>query len=321
MSNKLEHHQQYLIEEFAEDYLAHRLLRRDLLRRVLILTGSVPLTASMLLALGCGDSSGDDDEPAAQPTNTAVPLATTEAGVGPGVAPTDPAVQAQDVRFPGPATELLGYLARPSASGPFPGVLVIPENAGLLDHFKDVARRFAKEGFVALALDPISRSGGTTPNMEAVTAAYRAIDGAQLTEDMKAAVGYLKSQSFVRANAIGATGFCFGGGQTWEIALASPDVKAAVPFYGSLRAELVEPLGQTQVAFSVMYGETDTRITGQREMVEERLRAAGRPYEINVYQGAPHAFFNETKPNSYNQAAAVASWKSMLAWFRRYLTA
>jgi carboxymethylenebutenolidase len=227
------------------------------------------------------------------------------------------------VRFPGPSSEIHGYLARPAASGSFPGVLIIPENQGLQAHFKDVARRFAKEGFVGLAFDPISRSGGTAvaANMEAITAGYRAISTEQLTDDMKASVAYLKSQSFVRANAIGATGFCFGGGQTWEIALASPDVKAAVPFYGSIRQDLVDPLGRTTVAFSVMYGENDTRITGQKDMVEERLRAAGRPYEIKVFDGAPHAFFNEDKANSYHAQAAAESWKGMLAWFRKHLAA
>jgi carboxymethylenebutenolidase len=322
MSTRLEHYHQYLIEEFAEEYQAHRIGRRELLRRVLLLTGSVPLTATTLFALGCGDSSGDDDAP---PVPTEVPVVTTEAGIGPGVAATDPAVQAQSVRFPGQAGDVLGYLARPVASGSFPAVLVIPENQGLVDHFRDLARRYAKEGFVALAFDQLSRAGGTpaTPDMQAISAAYRSITAPQMLEDMKTAVAYLKSHNFVRANALGVSGFCMGGDQAFEIALNSPDIKAGVPYYGTIRQEMAEPLGRTQVAFLVIYGALDNRVTAQRPMVEERLRAAGKPFEVKVYEGAGHAFFNDTRPNTgnfgYHQASAEDAWKSTLAWFRRHL--
>jgi carboxymethylenebutenolidase len=319
MKVHLDHHQRYLLEEFAEDYIEHRLGRRELLRRALILTGSIPAAATMLLALGCGDS----DESDAPPTATTPPLATTEAGVGPGVPATDPAVVAQDASFPGPASQIKGYLAHPAASGRFPGVLVIPENQGLTEHFKDLARRFAKEGFVALSFDPISRQGGTTSDMAAITAAYRAITTDDLIADMKASVDYLKGQSFVRPTALAVTGFCFGGTQAWEITLAHPDIKAVAPYYGTVRNEQLEPLGRTQAAVLAIYGALDTRITAQRDAVEERLRAAGKPYEIKVYDGAGHAFFNEERANTgnfgYHQPSAADSWTATLAWFRRHL--
>jgi carboxymethylenebutenolidase len=327
MTTKLEHHQQYLIEEFAEAYQEHRMERRELLKRVLILTGSVPMTASMLFALGCGDSADDEAAaPAAPPTNTPIALATTEAGVGPGVSPNDPAVVAQDITFKGPASDIKGYLARPAATGKFPAVLVIPENQGLLDHFKDLARRYAKEGFVALAYDPVSRAGGTTTDMAAVMAAYRSPTFLEdATADMKASLDYLKTQTFVQPNALAATGFCLGGNLAFEIALASPDIKAAAPYYGTVRQELFETLGRTQVAIIAFYGSDDARITAQAPMVEERLKASGKPYKVRIYEGTGHSFFNDTRPRSgnfgYVEASAKDAWKETLAWFRANLKA
>ena len=316
MKVNLEHHQQYLVEEFAEDYLEHRMPRRDLLRRVLLVTGSVPLSASVLLALGCGDS---DDEPAAPPTATVPPVVTTEAGVGPKVSPSDPAIEAGKVQFPDGTGQVFAYLARPRAPGSYPGVLIVHENQGILEHFEDVARRFAKEGFVGLAIDLLSRRGGTAPDPMVSQGILGQLSRNDFVEEMTLAVNYLKAQSFVRAGAIGAIGYCFGGNQVWEIAMANPDIKAAAPYYGSLREELFEPLGSTRVAFMPVYGANDTRITGQAGRVEERLKASGRPYEIKIYEGAGHGFFNEDK-TAYHQPSAAEAWKATLAWFRRHLT-
>ena len=311
----LNHHQRYLIEEFAEDYIKRRMSRRDLLRRTLIITGSIPLTATVLTTLGCGDSS--DPEPTAVPQPTTPPLATTAAGIGPGVAPTDPAIEASDITIPGPASQLFGYLARPRASGTYPGIVIIHENQGLLDHFKDVARRYAKEGFVGLAVDLASRDGGSKPDSSQNTGYLRRTT-AELTADLLAYTAYLKSQSFVKPNALGVTGFCFGGGYTFELATASSDIKAAVPYYGTAMGVL-DKLSQTSVAFLVMYGETDTRLTSQSTSVEEKLRASGKTHDMKIYPGAGHAFFNDTG-RAYHEPSAKAAWTETLAWFRRYLT-
>ena len=317
---ELQHHQRYVIEEFAEAYQERRLNRRDLLRRVLLVTGSVPATASVLFALGCGDSA-DDGEPAVSSEPTAAPVQTTAAGIGPGVPENDPAIEGGMVRFPGPASEMLGYVARPKAPGSYPGVVIYHENQGLQDHFKDVARRFAKEGFAALAPDLVSRLGGTTPDDPGRAMTALRLDINELRADMLASVGYLKSQTFVRANALAAMGFCAGGGYTWETAVASPDIRAAAPFYGSVSAPLMERLGETRAAILAVYGETDTRITGQSGEVADRLRAARKTVEVKIYPGAPHAFFNDTRPNVYNEQAAKDAWRDTLAWFRRHLTA
>ena len=277
---KLSYHQQYLAEEFAEDYKENRLSRRDLMSRVLLMTGSVPLTASVLFTLGCGG--GDDTVKAPVATATiaatrppAVPT-TPPAPTGPNVAANDPAIKTQDVTFAGPASQIKAFMAQPATGTSFPAVLVIHENRGLVDHTKDVARRYAKEGFAALAIDLISRSGGTGADNNANIGALGALaaNPDDLAADLKAGVAYLKSQSFVKA--IGVTGFCFGGGQVWEVSVISPDLKASVPYYGPIRPAVLDKLPQVSGAVLAIYGGADTRITGQGADVEAKLKAANK---------------------------------------------
>jgi len=319
--SRINPHQQYLLEEFAEDYLAHQMSRRDMIRRSLYATGSIALTATTLFALGCGGGD-DDDEAGSTPTTTApeatiAPAAapTTPAGGPPGaVAENDPAVTSQDVTFQGPGGTVFGYLARPSANGSYPGIIVIHENRGLLPHFKDVSRRYAKQGFVALAVDLASRLGGTATAGQQVGQ----VPPADAVADLQSGLDYLKAQSYVKASALGVTGFCFGGGYTFDLAAASPDIKAAAPYYGTAMRALAMGLSATKAAVHVMYGETDTRLTEQRTQVEPALQQTGRPYMITVHAGAGHAFFNDTG-GSYNEKAATDAWNATLAWFRQHL--
>jgi carboxymethylenebutenolidase len=312
-NTRLNHYQAYLAEEFVGEYREGRMARRDLLRRMLAITGSVALTASILSAAGCGS---DDDEP--EPANTAA-SASMPAGtpVGPGVAPNDPAIQGSEVTYPGPAGTIKAYVARPNRSGQFPAVVIIHENRGLLDHFRDIARRYAKEGFTGLAVDLASRVGGTNPADPAASMSYTRLPPEDLVADLQASVNYLKEQSFVRANAIGVSGFCFGGGFTWELAIASRDIKASVPYYGTVRQ--LDRLSELNGPVLALYGETDRFVNPQIPDVEQRLKAAGKTYEMKIYPGAGHSFFNDTG-GSYNAAAAADAWQQTTAWFRRYLT-
>jgi carboxymethylenebutenolidase len=138
--------------------------------------------------------------------------------------------------------------------------------------------------------------------------------------DLQAGLDYLKQQDYVRADALGVTGFCFGGGYTFDLAAASSDIKAAVPYYGTARRAISMGLSETEAAVLVMYGETDSRITSERADVEAALTQAGVPFEVMVHAGAGHAFFNDTGGN-YNEAAAEAAWTATLAWFRQHLGA
>jgi carboxymethylenebutenolidase len=310
--------QRYLIEEFAEEYRERRLGRRDLLRRVLLITGSVPSTAAVLATLGCG-SAGDGGAPTATAAPTQ-PAPTPPPATGPGVTvqPTDPAIQVEEVRYPGPASQIFAYLARPRQAGTYPAIVVIHENQGLNEHTRDIARRFAKEGFVGLAVDLVSRAGGTMADTAQNTGFLGRSNPLDLVADLQASVDYLKQQPFVRANALGVTGFCLGGSYAFELAISSPDIRAAVPWYGTVGR--IDQLGQTRAAILAIYGGTDARVTNQSGQVRERLQAAGKTFEIKVYEGAGHAFFNDTRP-SYNAAAAADAWAQALAWFRRHLAA
>jgi len=326
---KLSFHQRYLIEEFAEDYKESRVSRRDMMTRVLLVTGSVPLAATTLFSLGCGG--GDDTSKTAVATATKGPAAPTAAAVaptvagtptGPNVAANDPAIQVEDVSFPGPASAIKGYLARPKTGSSFPAVVVIHENRGLVDQTKDVARRYAKEGFAAFAIDLLSRAGGTSPDPNANTAATGVIskDPDGMGADVKAAVDYLKSQSYTKA--VGITGFCFGGGVTWEGLAQSPDAKAAVPYYGALpfRDSEMSNLMKVNAAVLAIFGALDTRVTTMGMDAIAKLKAAGKNIETKVEDNANHAFFNDTGA-SYNPTAAADAWVQTLAWFRKYLTA
>jgi carboxymethylenebutenolidase len=199
---------------------------------------------------------------------------------------------------------------------PARGLIVIHENRGLVEHIKDVARRYAKEGFVALAVDMASRGGGSTDDTNQNLALLNQTLPPEHVQDLQAGLNYLKTQDFVRAAALGVTGFCYGGGFTFDLAANSQDIRAAVPFYGSVTNALPN-LPSTRAAVLVVYGGNDTRITGQQPQVEQAL--AGKTYEVKVYEGANHAFFNDTG-GSYNAQAAADAWTQSLAWFRRHLT-
>jgi carboxymethylenebutenolidase len=314
-------HQSYLIEEFAEDYQAHRLSRRDLLRRTLIITGSIPATASVLLALGCG---GDDDKGSAtavSPTKRAAADASAAATATSAPSQTAVAatagVDAKEVRFKGPASDIIAYQALPSKPGAkFAAVVVVHENRGLNDHIRDIARRYAKEGFAALAVDLLSRSGGTKSDDNENSGLLGRANPDDLVADLVAAVNYLKAQAFVVPGSLGVTGFCFGGGYTFELAIASPDIKAAVPYYGTVRK--LDDLAKTKAAILAIYGGDDTRVTASSEPVRQKLAESGKTVQVKVYAGANHAFFNDTGPR-YNEAAAKDAWQITLDWFRRYL--
>jgi carboxymethylenebutenolidase len=229
------------------------------------------------------------------------------------VKPDDPDIRAQDVTFPGPAGTVFGYFAQPSVGGSRAGVLVNHEIFGLTDHIKDVARRVAKLGYLALAVDLVSRDGGT--------ASSKNIDGA-LTQgsiddriaDLDAGVTYLEGQPGYDGK-LGVVGFCFGGGMTLSFAAANPKVVAAVSYYGPT-PQPPSVMTATKAAILANYGATDARVDAGIPDLEAALQ--GRTFEKHVYDGAGHAFNNDTG-GAYDEAAAVQAWNATNAWFARYL--
>ena len=217
------------------------------------------------------------------------------------VSPDDPAVQAGDVQFKGKdGATLLGYLARPRQGDALPVVLVCHENRGLTDYIRDVTRRLAKAGYVGLAVDLLSRQGGTAKlGSDAVPGALGNINPDQFVQDFVSGWEYLKSQSFAQAARVGMVGFCFGGGVTWSVATKMPELRAAVPFYGPQPP--VADVPNIQAAVLAIYGAKDTRIDAGIPAIEEAMKKNNKIFEKMIYPNADHAFHNDTGTR-YNAA-------------------
>ena len=200
---------------------------------------------------------------------------------------------------------------------PHAAILVCHENRGLVEHIRDVTRRFAKAGYVALALDLLSREGGTAAfDRDAVPGALTSAGAERHVADFVVAFAYLRSLDFVDPERIGVTGYCFGGGITWRTATVIPDLKAAVPFYGP--APELSEAGNIRAAVMGVYAELDNRINPGVAALEQSLVAADVTHQIKVYPGVNHAFHNDTVPR-YDQAQATQAWLDTLAWFEQHL--
>ena len=211
-----------------------------------------------------------------------------------------------------------GYLSRPAGPGPHPAVLVIHENRGLLPHFPDVTRRLAVEGYAALAVDMLSREGGTGTfaSTDDARDVLRKIEKDQIVGDADAGVEYLQNQDFVRRDRVGAMGFCFGGSITWLLAVRNPQIRAAVPFYGG--APPLEEVPNLNIPVLGIYAAEDNRINAGVPDLEAALKGLGKTYKFRTFAGANHAFFNDTG-RRYHPEAAGGAWRETLAWFEEHL--
>lgn len=222
------------------------------------------------------------------------------------------------------------YEARPAGTGKYPVVLVIPEIFGMHEHMRDVTRRFAREGFLAVTFEPYAREGGVLklPDIAAVRKVVDPVPDARIMADLDAVVAYAKRHGAAQSDSMGVTGFCRGGMYALLYAAHSRDVKAAVPWYGQIKPARdpgVRTAGPLDVATKItcpvlgLYGEADVGIpvADVREM-EAALKGAGKTAEFVVYPGAPHAFYADYRP-SYREEAAKDAWRRCVAWFSKYL--
>lgn len=311
--------QKYLAEEFYDDFREGTLTRRQFIRRLAFITGSMAATVATMGILGCTQSElPSPSEPMPSPVPPvpalqAVPDAQSPFSVPEG----DPAVNASVVAFDSQGDQIMGYLALPSAGGVYPAILVCHENRGLNPHIEDVARRFAKAGYVALALDLLSREGGTaSQDRDQVPGLLSNAPAERHVNDFAAGFAYLQALDSVDGERIGMTGYCFGGGVTWRSAVAIPELKAAVPFYGP--APDLEGVPNIRAAVLGVYAEEDNRITGGKDPLEQALVEAGITHQMNVYPGVNHAFHNDTG-GRYIEAQATQAWMDTLAWFEQHL--
>lgn len=234
------------------------------------------------------------------------------------IAFTDPDIHAQYIHYPSPNGhgEVRGYLVRPTnLQEKAAGVVVVHENRGLNPYIEDVARRVAKEGFVALAPDGLSSVGGYPGNDDQGRVLQQQVDPQKLMNDFFAAIEFLQASEHTTEK-VGITGFCYGGGVANAAAVAYPDLAAAVPFYG--RQANPDDVTRTQAPLLFHFAETDPNINATWPAYEEALKAAGKTYEAHSYPGTNHGFHNDSTPR-YDEAAAKLAWDRTIAWFRHYL--
>ena len=278
-----------------DDYTHLSLDRRDFMQKLRKLAGSTAAAAAI------------------------VPLLEASKARAAIVPEDDPRLTAESVTWPGAdGTTMSGYLAIPKeASGRLGAVMVIHENRGLNPHIKDVTRRMALEGFLALGPDFLAPSGGTPEDEDRAREMIQALDPAQTVANSVATVGFLKGHE--RGNGkVGAIGFCWGGGMVNQTAIhAGADLAAGVVYYG----QSPEPgeVDRIEARMLLHYAGLDERINAGVPAYEEALKAAGVAYELHMYEGANHAFNNDTASARYSKEAADLAWGRTVAFLKAAL--
>jgi carboxymethylenebutenolidase len=228
----------------------------------------------------------------------------------------DPRLQAEEVSYPGSAGAVKGYVARPAGSAKAPGVVVIHENRGLQPHIRDVARRAAVAGYVALAPDLMSAIGGTPASEDEARTKFAQVQAPVALADALKSVDHLRSRPDATGK-VGVVGFCWGGSMVGQIAASGADVQAAVVFYGS--APPVEKVAAIKAPLLLHYAGLDERVNATVPAFEEALKRAGTRYTLHMYEGVNHAFHNDTGQARYNAEAAKLAWGRTIEFFDRTL--
>lgn len=224
----------------------------------------------------------------------------------------------ETIKYNGASGPMIAYLARPKGKKKHPAVIVIHENRGLQPHIKDVARRMALEGFVALAPDALSPLGGTPEKPEEAGPLFQKLDYEKTKQDFSAAVAYLKTNPQTNGK-VGCTGFCWGGAMTNHVAVNSPELDAAVPYYGG--QPKAEDVPKIKAPMLLHYAGNDERINKGIPDFEAALKAAKIEYQLYMYEGAQHAFNNDSNPERYNKEAADLAWGRTIEFFKEKLKA
>jgi carboxymethylenebutenolidase len=218
------------------------------------------------------------------------------------------------VKFPTNGTTTDGYLATP-ASGKGPGILVIQEWWGLVGHIKNVADRFAAEGFSALA--PDMYHGKTADEPDSAGKLFMALNIGQAEKDLKGAAAYLAQHSSTQK--LGVVGFCMGGQLALFAATLNPSIGATVNFYG-VHPNVKPDYAKLSGPVLGLFGEKDAFVTPDTaKQVDAEIKKAGKKSEIHIYPGVDHAFFNDENKGAYNKQAADDAWRRTLAFFRSNL--
>lgn len=235
------------------------------------------------------------------------------------IASNDKRLRTQEVSWQtGAGRQMKGYWARPvAAQGKLPAVIVIHENRGLNEHIRDVARRVALEGFIALAPDFLSPVGGTPADEDRAREMIGALDLAASVADGTATVRWLKADKRTSGK-IGAIGFCWGGAMINRLAVASGTaLAAAVSYYGPTPTP--DQAADVKAPILLHYAGTDDRVNATAPAWIAALKAAKVPVQAHFYRGAHHAFNNDTSPERYHAAAAKLAWGRTVAFLKQHL--
>lgn len=274
-----------------DDFTHARISRRDFLDRLTVLAGGAAAASAVIAQLA---------------PNYALAAIVPEG---------DPRVAVERVKIPdGPD----GYLARPAErSGPLPGLVIVHENRGLNPHIEDVARRAALEGFTALAPDFLTAAGGTPSDPEKAREMIGALPAEEAVADARHAVAWLAGQEGVNGK-VGIVGFCWGGGIAGQVAVSEPELDAAVVFYG--RTPPADEVRNIKAPLLLHYAGLDERINANVPAFRDALDRAGVRYELHMYEGANHAFHNDTSDARYSAEAAKLAWSRTVGFLKRELS-
>lgn len=285
------------IRRLLEQVLTGRLARREFLNQVIMLTGSLAVASAILETLAPASASAAH------------------------VPETDPDILTHNITYDGKAGPVWGYLARPAKPGKYPGIVVIHENQGLSSHIRDITRRLAKDGYVALAPDFLSRQGGTlkaNPKGSGLSNIRELAPWQTVAEDVQSGFAYLNILPDVRANKHGLIGFCWGGEMTFSSATQLNELDAAVVFYGRSPNPL-ESVKNIRAPLMAHYGEKDPGVNKGIDETVAAMKKFNKSYDYKIYPGAQHAFNNDANPERYHPEAAKEAWSRTLAFLKKHL--
>lgn len=264
-----------------DEYTHAPLPRRVFLKRLATLTGSTAAATALL------------------------PLLENNYAQASIVAPNDERISTGVVSYPTDNGDIAAFIAMPKAAGKYPAVLVIHENRGLNPHIRDIARRLAVDGFLAMAPDMLSSMGGTPEDQDKAREMIGELNGPTTVRGLVAGADFLGDHAHSTGK-VGCVGFCWGGAMANWVAVHKPDLLAAVPFYG--RQPSAEDAAMIKAKLQLHYAGMDDRVNAGIADYEAALKNAGVDYELHIYEGANHAFNNDTNEARYHPEAAKLAW-------------
>jgi carboxymethylenebutenolidase len=275
-----------------DEYIHESLGRREFLKKLAILAGGTAAAQALL------------------------PLLERNYAQAQVVPKDDPRLKTTHINYRGATGEVRAYFAKPKGGAKLPGVVVVHENRGLNAHIEDVTRRVALEEFLALAPDALSPVGGTPKDSDEARSLIGKLDEQSTVNNYIAAVKYLQYHP-ESTGKVGIIGFCWGGGVANQVAVKTPDLTAAVPFYG--RQPAPEDAAKIKAPLLLHYAGLDERIDKGIPAFEAALKKASIDYRIYMYEGAQHAFFNDTNAARYNREAAQLAWQRTISFLKERL--